>query len=103
MNRTELKDLCFADELAILTTPLRTLLFNALNGLRDDLFSLPESAGNSIKLRLFKKCVVSINRLSQNLDIDTADRDDLCELLFKVARFGKVELSSKFVDELRDW
>ncbi len=107
MKELELKDIDFKESLQICYEDIEPFLMKELNNLRDSLVLLPEDTDKQTKLSLFQKTVENLNELENNesleSNIDTEEREGLCDALYKMGNIIGLDESTDYIDNWRNW
>ncbi len=107
MKHTELTQIEFKQSLPVVYEDLEPFLMKELDALRNKLIALPENAEQEIILSLFEQCVISLNKLEENEDIestiDTEEREGLCDALYKMGTILGLDETTNYIDDWREW
>lgn len=107
MKKLELQKIDFKQSLPVVYEDLESILIAELNLLRDKLIALPENTESSEILNLFENCVLLLNKIGDNDDIestiDTEEREGLCDALYKMGTIVGLDEKTEYIDNWREW
>ena len=107
MKKLELQKIDFKQSLPVVYEDLEPILIAELNLLRDKLIALPENTESSEILNLFENCVLLLNKIEDNDDIestiDTEEREGLCDALYKMGTIVGLDEKTEYIDNWREW
>ncbi|NQX38799.1 hypothetical protein SAMN05421820_101834 [Pedobacter steynii] len=107
MKQIELQAMNFKQSLPVVYEDLEPFLMAELNLLRDKLISLPDSTSSKEILYLFESCVLSLNNIENNEEIDstidTEEREGLCDALYKMGTIVGLDETTEYIDNWREW
>lgn len=107
MKKLELQKIDFKHSLPVVYEDLEPILIAELNLLRDKLIALPENTESSVILNLFENCVLLLNKIEDNDDIestiDTEEREGLCDALYKMGTIVGLDEKTEYIDNWREW
>lgn len=107
MKKAELQEINFKESLPIVYEDLEPFLMAELNSLRDKLIALPDNADSEKILSLFEECVLSLNSIDENDEIestiDTEEREGLCDALYKMGTIVGLDETTEYIDDWREW
>ncbi|NNJ26501.1 hypothetical protein [Alienimonas chondri] len=111
MNAAELNAVDVEAPFAHSYPTLRPHLVRIVQGLRDDLIALPSDSDEDVILQQFATRIEELNVLDENAgdqhagveDIDTLEREALCDALYALGGAVGLDESTDYVDDYRDW